>query len=99
LSRLHSLRGLRDLYSFPTRRSSDLGSLMANNYYSGDGTQGATSTVNSMVFKDGLYTSGTFTIPTTIPYDSVTGAPTTLPWDSLTDRKSTRLNSSHVKRS
>jgi len=60
------------------------GSLMANNYYSGDGTQGATSTVNNMVFKDGLYTSGTFTIPTTIPYDSVTGAPTTLPWDSLT---------------
>ncbi|MGI6475881.1 MAG: tail fiber domain-containing protein [Candidatus Dojkabacteria bacterium] len=34
------------------------GSLRAGSYYSSDGTQGVTSTVSGLVFKDGLYTSG-----------------------------------------
>jgi hypothetical protein len=34
------------------------GDLQATNYYSGDGTQGATTTESGLVFKDGLYTSG-----------------------------------------
>ncbi|MGI5825809.1 MAG: DUF2341 domain-containing protein [Patescibacteria group bacterium] len=37
------------------------GSLIAADYYAGDGTQGATSTVSGLVFKDGLYTSGSIT--------------------------------------
>src|SRR3989344_5703852 len=37
------------------------GALQADDYYSGDGTQGATSTVSGLVFKDGLYTSGSIT--------------------------------------
>ena len=35
------------------------GSFMATDYFAGDGTLGATSTVSGLVFKDGLYTSGT----------------------------------------
>lgn len=34
------------------------GTLQANDYYSGDGTQGATTTFSGLTFKDGLYTSG-----------------------------------------
>ncbi|TAH64236.1 MAG: hypothetical protein EWM47_13055, partial [Anaerolineaceae bacterium] len=37
------------------------GSIQADDYYSGDGTQGASSTVSGLVFKDGLYTSGAIT--------------------------------------
>ncbi|MGI5828398.1 MAG: site-specific integrase, partial [Patescibacteria group bacterium] len=37
------------------------GSLIATDYYSGDGTQGASTTTNGLVFKDGLYTSGSVT--------------------------------------
>jgi len=35
------------------------GSLIATDYYAGDGTIGATSVVSGLNFKDGLYTSGT----------------------------------------
>lgn len=34
------------------------GTFQADDYYSGDETQGATATVSGLVFKDGLYTSG-----------------------------------------
>ncbi|MDC0449021.1 helix-turn-helix domain-containing protein, partial [bacterium] len=35
------------------------GTLQADDYYSGDGTQGGTSSPGGLVFKDGLYVSGT----------------------------------------
>ncbi len=34
------------------------GNIQADNYYSGDGTQGASTTTDGLTFKDGLYTSG-----------------------------------------
>jgi hypothetical protein len=37
------------------------GSFQATDFYAGDGTQGATSTVSGLTFKDGLYTSGSVT--------------------------------------
>ncbi|PIS09035.1 hypothetical protein COT75_03425, partial [Candidatus Beckwithbacteria bacterium CG10_big_fil_rev_8_21_14_0_10_34_10] len=37
------------------------GTLLATDYFSGDGTQGATTTTDGLTFKDGLYTSGSVT--------------------------------------
>lgn len=41
--------------------STNSGPFMAADYYSGDGTQGATATTGGATFKDGLYTGGTIT--------------------------------------
>src|SRR5207249_7161230 len=77
---LYCHRPPRDLHSFPTRRSSDLGSIPASSITNGSGIASATHTLGT--------TAGAQTA--TADVTGLAGTPVTL------DRKSTRLNSSHV---
>src|SRR5690606_40182755 len=93
-----------DLHSFPTRRSSDLSEKLADLGGAADGGADSavrpTPTTTPDVPDADVPTSPTTPAPT-IPDEAGTGSGPTLvdsePASGAVDRKSTRLNSSHVK--
>src|SRR5690606_40796913 len=93
----------RALLAFPTRRSSDLGQFFTldTNYRS---TQGLVAAVNHLFQHADRHEAGAFLFKQEIPFAPVKAkgrreqlvvSGQVMP--AMTDRKSTRLNSSHVK--
>src|SRR5690606_39700764 len=81
----------RALHSFPTRRSSDLCVMSKRPTASLSRRHGRSRTIHSQPLRNGPRKLTTRPMPTS--------EPALRQWDIVVDRKSTRLNSSHVKNS